>query len=170
MGAFASYGFDANIQDMYPALTIGTNCCIIGEDIRLDFIALNDYLTKNQVTDLFMTNTDRSPISVGYQEELAHLCMQEEEWAEFQTYPDASRSSLFTKSWCAKEAVLKAAGTGMMVETFPRLAFSGGRPYLADTKYKDYQFHTFNIGNYAGAVAFKQSTQLRKQSLFPTLG
>ena len=107
---------------------------------------------------------------IDYQEDLALLCMQEEEWADFQTYPDASLSSLFTKSWCAKEAILKAAGTGMMVATLPKLAYSYMRPCLADPIYKNYQLHTFNIGNYAGAVAFKQGTQLRKQSLFPTHG
>ncbi len=55
VGAYASYGFDACTQDIYPALTTGAACCVIGEDIRLDMVALNDYLEKNHISHLFIT-------------------------------------------------------------------------------------------------------------------
>ena len=41
VAAYASYGFDACMMDMYPALTTGATVYIIPEEIRLDLIALN---------------------------------------------------------------------------------------------------------------------------------
>ena len=55
MAAYASYGFDACMMDMYPALTTGATVCIIPEEIRLDLIALNDYFEANHITHAFMT-------------------------------------------------------------------------------------------------------------------
>lgn len=55
VGAYASYGFDACMMDMYPALTSGAAVCIVPEDIRLDLVALNDYFKSNGVTLAFMT-------------------------------------------------------------------------------------------------------------------
>ena len=53
--AYASYGFDACMMDMYPALTCGATVYIIPEELRLDLIALNDYLEHEQITNAFMT-------------------------------------------------------------------------------------------------------------------
>ncbi len=61
VAAYASYGFDANMMDMYPALTCGASVHIIAEEIRLDLIALNDYFEQNAITHSFMTT------QVGYQ-------------------------------------------------------------------------------------------------------
>ena len=61
VAAYASYGFDANMMDMYPALTCGATVYIIPEELRLDLIALNDYFEQNQMTHSFMTT------QVGYQ-------------------------------------------------------------------------------------------------------
>ena len=55
VGQYASYGFDACMMDMYPALTKGAAVCIIPEAIRLDLNAVNGYLEKNHVTHQFMT-------------------------------------------------------------------------------------------------------------------
>ena len=55
VGSYASYGFDACMMDMYPALTSGAAVCIVPEDIRLDLIALNDYFKQNGVSLSFMT-------------------------------------------------------------------------------------------------------------------
>lgn len=55
VGAYASYGFDANMMDMYPALCKGASVCIVPEDVRLDMERLNAYLVKNNVTHMFMT-------------------------------------------------------------------------------------------------------------------
>ncbi|MBR5685339.1 MAG: amino acid adenylation domain-containing protein [Muribaculaceae bacterium] len=55
VAAYASYGFDACMMDMYPALLTGATVYIIPEEIRLDLIALNDYFEDNHVTHAFMT-------------------------------------------------------------------------------------------------------------------
>ena len=61
VAAYASYGFDACMMDMYPALTCGASIYIIPEELRLDLIALNEYFEQNQITHSFMTT------QVGYQ-------------------------------------------------------------------------------------------------------
>ena len=61
VAAYASYGFDACMMDMYPALTCGATVYIIPEELRLDLIALNDYFEQNNITHSFMTT------QVGYQ-------------------------------------------------------------------------------------------------------
>jgi len=55
VAAFASFGFDANMMDQYPALTSGACVCIIPEDVRHDLGALDRYLIDNGVTHSFMT-------------------------------------------------------------------------------------------------------------------
>ena len=55
VAAYASYGFDACMMDLYPALTCGATVHIIPEEIRLDLIALNDYFEQNHITHSFMT-------------------------------------------------------------------------------------------------------------------
>ncbi len=61
VAAYASYGFDANMMDMYPALTCGAAVYIIGEDIRLNLPDLNQYFDAEGITHSFMTT------QVGYQ-------------------------------------------------------------------------------------------------------
>lgn len=52
---YASYGFDACMMDMYPALSFGAAVVIVPEEIRLDMEAINAYLTANHVTIAFFT-------------------------------------------------------------------------------------------------------------------
>ena len=61
VAAYASYGFDACMMDMYPALTCGATVYIVPEELRLDLIALNEYFEQNNITHSFMTT------QVGYQ-------------------------------------------------------------------------------------------------------
>lgn len=53
--AYASYGFDACMMDMYPVLTAGGRLLIIPEGIRLDLVKLNEVYTDRKVTHAFMT-------------------------------------------------------------------------------------------------------------------
>ena len=53
--AYASYGFDANMMDLYPALTCGGCVCVVPEEIRLNLPALSRYLEDNRVSVAFMT-------------------------------------------------------------------------------------------------------------------
>ncbi|MBP8865776.1 MAG: AMP-binding protein, partial [Acetobacterium sp.] len=55
IGAYANFGFDAHMMDLYPLITSGGAVCIIPSGIRLDFILLNEYFEKNRVTVAFMT-------------------------------------------------------------------------------------------------------------------
>jgi len=61
VAAYASYGFDACMMDMYPALTCGAAVYIIGDDIRLDLPDLNTYFEAEGITHSFITT------QVGYQ-------------------------------------------------------------------------------------------------------
>ncbi|MBP5159640.1 MAG: amino acid adenylation domain-containing protein [Lachnospiraceae bacterium] len=53
--AYASYGFDANMMDLYPALTSGGCVCVVPEELRLDLPSLGRYLGENNVSVAFMT-------------------------------------------------------------------------------------------------------------------
>lgn len=53
--AYASYGFDCHMLDMYPALLCGGQVHIIDESIRLDLVEINKYFTENGITHTFMT-------------------------------------------------------------------------------------------------------------------
>ncbi len=53
--SYASYGFDANMLDMYSALTTGAAVYIIDDEIRFDLPNLNRYFEENGITQAFMT-------------------------------------------------------------------------------------------------------------------
>lgn len=53
--AYASYGFDANMYDTYPALTAGGAVYIIEESMRLDLIALQNFFNENGITHSLIT-------------------------------------------------------------------------------------------------------------------
>ena len=55
LAAYASYGFDASMMDIFTSLTAGAQLNIIAEEIRLDLLALCDYFEENQLTHSFMT-------------------------------------------------------------------------------------------------------------------
>lgn len=54
-GAYASYGFDANMIDTYPVLCAGGELHILDEEIRLDLAGIDDYFCKNKITSTMMT-------------------------------------------------------------------------------------------------------------------
>lgn len=55
VAAYASFGFDACLMDMYPALTHGAAIQIIPEEMRLDLSGLNACFEKYGVTLAFLT-------------------------------------------------------------------------------------------------------------------
>ena len=55
VAAYASFGFDACMMDLYPALTTGACVCIIPEETRHDMSLLDRFITDNGVTHSFMT-------------------------------------------------------------------------------------------------------------------
>lgn len=52
---YASYGFDVHMMGIYPPLTAGATVYIIGEDMRLDFEALQKYIDDEEITHAFIT-------------------------------------------------------------------------------------------------------------------
>lgn len=72
--AYASFGFDANMFDMYPTLTEGGVLYIIPDDYRLDLYALRDFYNRNKITHSFMTTQiARQFVELGGQETLVEL-------------------------------------------------------------------------------------------------
>ncbi len=55
VAAYASYGFDANMMDMYPAITTGACIVIIPEEDRLDLSSIKKRIDTEGVTHGFMT-------------------------------------------------------------------------------------------------------------------
>ena len=55
VAAYASFGFDACMMDIYGAIANGAQLHIIPEEIRLDFIGLQRYFEENGITHSFMT-------------------------------------------------------------------------------------------------------------------
>ena len=55
VASYASFGFDANLLDVYPPLTTGGTLYIIPEELRLDIYALRDFYNENRITHGFMT-------------------------------------------------------------------------------------------------------------------
>ncbi|MBQ4418559.1 MAG: amino acid adenylation domain-containing protein, partial [Synergistaceae bacterium] len=55
IGQYASFGFDAGMQDICSAVTLGATLCVIPEEIRLDLNAINEYIERHHVTHQFMT-------------------------------------------------------------------------------------------------------------------
>lgn len=74
VAAYASYGFDANMMDLYPALTTGSCVCIIEEEIRLDLIAMEAWFNRLGITHSFMTTqVSRQFYSLTNTEKLKYL-------------------------------------------------------------------------------------------------
>ncbi len=55
IACYASFGFDAHMTDIYPALTGAKTVHIIPEEIRLDLIKLNRYFTDNNIRSTLIT-------------------------------------------------------------------------------------------------------------------
>ena len=55
VAAYASFGFDANMMDIFCTLMSGATLHIIDEDMRLDLEALHRYFEREGITNCFMT-------------------------------------------------------------------------------------------------------------------
>lgn len=55
MAAYASYGFDADMMDLYPALATGATVYVIPEELRLDLVKLGDFYNENKITHSLIT-------------------------------------------------------------------------------------------------------------------
>ncbi|MBE6133679.1 MAG: amino acid adenylation domain-containing protein [Erysipelotrichaceae bacterium] len=55
VSAYASYGFDADMMDLYPTLTIGACVYVIPDEMRLNLMELGEYFNSNKITHSFIT-------------------------------------------------------------------------------------------------------------------
>ena len=55
MAAYASYGFDADMMDLYPALASGATVYVIPEELRLDLVKLGEFYNENKITHSLIT-------------------------------------------------------------------------------------------------------------------
>ena len=55
MAAYASYGFDADMMDLYPALASGGTVYVIPEELRLDLVKLGNFYNENKITHSLIT-------------------------------------------------------------------------------------------------------------------
>ncbi|MFA6861743.1 MAG: amino acid adenylation domain-containing protein [Bacilli bacterium] len=55
MSSYASFGFDAGVDDMFNALSSDATLYIVDEAMRLDLKKTNDYIEKNKVSFAFFT-------------------------------------------------------------------------------------------------------------------
>ena len=58
--AYANFGFDAHMMDLYPIISVGGSVYIIPSDMRMDLMAMNAYMEQEQLNLAFMTT------QVGY--------------------------------------------------------------------------------------------------------
>ena len=83
--AYASYGFDANMMDMYPALISGGTVYVIPDEIRLELDALNEYFRNNGITHGFMTTQVSRQFALGIKRHaLKYLSMGGEKLVPFE--------------------------------------------------------------------------------------
>lgn len=55
VSSYASFGFDACMMDLYPALSSGSMVVIVPEDMRLDLVGMERYFESHGVTNSIMT-------------------------------------------------------------------------------------------------------------------
>ncbi len=55
VAAYANFGFDAHMMDIYPTISVGACVHIIPSDMRMDIMAMNRYFEENNITIAFMT-------------------------------------------------------------------------------------------------------------------
>ncbi len=101
VAAYASYGFDAHMMDIYPALTAGASVCIIDQSIRLDLNELNRYFEKQRVTHAFMTTQIGRAFATSVQcRNLKHLSMGGEALTPFAPAGDTKYYNVYGPTEC----------------------------------------------------------------------
>ncbi|MBQ9597523.1 MAG: amino acid adenylation domain-containing protein, partial [Bacteroidales bacterium] len=82
VAAYASYGFDVCMMDMYCGITCGVPIYIIPQEMRLDLVALNDYFEQEAITHAFITTQVAYQFATSMENHsLLHLCTAGEKLA-----------------------------------------------------------------------------------------
>ena len=53
--AYANFGFDAHMLDIFPTLSAGASVYILSSEIRMDLMAMNQYMEANDINVTFIT-------------------------------------------------------------------------------------------------------------------
>ena len=64
--AYANFGFDAHMMDIYPTLSCGGTVYIIPTAMRLDLQSIHDYIEKNRITIAFFTTQIGVQLSTSF--------------------------------------------------------------------------------------------------------
>ncbi|MBQ7516991.1 MAG: AMP-binding protein, partial [Bacteroidales bacterium] len=82
VAAYASYGFDVCMMDLYCGITCGVPIYIIPQEMRLDLVALNDYFEQEAITHAFITTQVAYQFATSMENHsLLHLCTAGEKLA-----------------------------------------------------------------------------------------
>ncbi|MDO4536799.1 MAG: amino acid adenylation domain-containing protein [Coriobacteriales bacterium] len=101
VGAYASFGFDACMMDMYPALCSGAACVIVPEEMRLDLIAMAKYFELNHVSHAFITTQVGRQFAIDAQcATLRHLSMGGETLVPFDVPENPSLYNCYGPTEC----------------------------------------------------------------------
>ncbi|MCQ2288220.1 MAG: amino acid adenylation domain-containing protein [Muribaculaceae bacterium] len=102
LSAYASFGFDANMMDTYPALSAGSSVYIIPEDMRLNLDEINDYFAANGVTHAFFTTQVGQQFCIAYPEHptLKHVSMGGEKMASIEPPVNYKMHNLYGPTEC----------------------------------------------------------------------
>lgn len=109
VAAYASFGFDANMMDTYPALVTGASVVIIPEEIRLDLYAISDYLEKNSVTHAFFTTQVGQQFVTAFPEHktLMHVSMGGEKMASMEPPVNYKMHNIYGPTECTVFVTIK---------------------------------------------------------------
>ena len=101
--AYASFGFDANMMDMYAPLTCGATLCVIPEELRLDIAALRDFMEANRVTIAFMTTQVAQQFALNAERcnTLKHLSMGGEKMMAINPREDFAMHNIYGPTECS---------------------------------------------------------------------
>ncbi len=101
VAAYASYGFDANMMDMYPAFITGAASYIIKESMRLDLNALSKYFGEQGITHVFMTTQIGRAFATSMRNEsLKHLVMGGEALTPFEPEGSTTYHNIYGPTEC----------------------------------------------------------------------
>ena len=133
VGAYASYGFDACMMDLYTPLTTGAAVCIVPEDIRIDLPLLNEYYKSHGVTHVFMTTQMGRMFADSIQDTtLRHLSVGGEKLVPIAPPADYTLTNIYGPTECTV-----CATTYAVDKLYDRIpigqALSNYRLYIADS-------------------------------------
>ena len=99
IGAYANYGFDAHMIDIYPALYAGASVYIYSSEIRMDLVLIKDYIEANNISIVFFT-TQIGYLMISMCKTLRVLCLGGEKLPPVDA-PDYELFNLYGPTECS---------------------------------------------------------------------